>query len=134
MDRLVKPLISLSAGLALGIGLLAPLAVHPKEKASVTAAGPWAVFLDSIGLQRMDDCTPHLESSTAPCEQQSLCTARSGPPGVAAVSGQKAYVGCPASFWASISDARDGPLPRPNRVSQVVGGCKLSILFCSFQN
>ena len=133
MHRIVKIVISLSAGLALGIGLLPSLAAHAMEMASMTAPAPWAVSLESLGAQGMGDCTPHPESSTAACEQQSLCTARCGWPAVATASGQEAYISYPPSFWASIPDSRDGLLPGPNWESRVAGR-ELSILFCSFQN
>ena len=123
-----RSLIRPSTLLALGFGLLLPMAAHAEGVAARSTSAP---AIASIDLAGMDDCCPRPVSLTPPCENASLCAAKSSRSEVTSAAGQGIYTGFTPSFTATIADHGER---LPAKLEQLpFGRPKLSVLFCSFQ-
>src|SRR5713226_7358520 len=128
-------LVRLGAIVALGLGLLGPLTLRAAESiVAATPAGSSPAPLACEDASGMLECCPHAGDVAAhtapPCENASLCAAKSSRQHLAA--GQGAYTGFFLPFRLTVFNPRNDSPARTGQRLQV-DRPRLSVLFCSFK-
>src|SRR5712692_6648373 len=130
-------LVRLGAIVALGLGLLGPITPRAAESTvAATPAGSSPAPLACADASGMGECCPHAGGGDSaahtapPCENASLCAAKSGRTHLAA--SQAGYTGFYRPFRPTIFYPRNDS---PTRTDQrfLVDRPSLSVLFCSFK-
>src|SRR6266852_5128296 len=135
MSQSITVLVRLSAVVALGLGLLAPMTLRAAESiVAATPAGSSPAPLACEDASGMLECCPHAGDvavhTAPPCEDASLCAAKSSRQHLAA--SQAGYTGFYRPFRPTIFYPRsDFPTRTDQRLQ--VDRPSLSVLFCSFK-
>src|SRR5712691_6776107 len=135
MGQSMTVLLRLSAVVALGLGLHAPMSLRAAESIpAATPAGSPPAPLACEAASGMLECCPDAADVAAhtapPCENASLCAAKSSRQHLAAT--QAGHSGFYRPFRTTIFYPRSDPLTRTDQRLQV-DRPSLSVLFCSFK-